>query len=526
MARHLQNIAVVAASTLGSRFLGLFRDVLMMSLLGTSPVASAFIFAFTIPNLFRRLLGEGALTSALVPVFSDVLNAEGREAAFAFSGKVLIRVLLTLLCLTVVGFLGYALIYGIVVSMSEGSLSESEHRWLLGCTFGAVLLPYMIFVCLAAALGALLNVLHRFAIHALSSVWLNVAMITAMLIGGFALDGTAPQVAWWLVGGVLLGGLAQFVVPMIAMMREGWQPRWDLKKDARLDELRQLFVPALAGAAIMQVNILVSRLFGFGLSDDALPALYLASRLIELPLGVFAIAIATVLFPNLSLHASSGDTERLEHSFSQGLRLIMAITVPAAVGLAVLSGPILRLLFEWGRFSASDVSVTQPVLLTFSLAIPFYGVSTFITRGYHATKDTRTPVRVAAWSFGVNLITSIALIVPLGILGLALANLFSAIVQTVLLRRWLRNKPGFGNKEKINRAVVSIGISSVVMALVCWGGKIGLEHLVGLGKIGDVVATVVLVPVGAGVYFMALWITRFEERQEVASLIGKLLRRS
>ncbi|WOO41805.1 murein biosynthesis integral membrane protein MurJ [Rubellicoccus peritrichatus] len=525
MARHLQNIAVVAASTLGSRVLGLFRDVLMMSLLGTSPAASAFLFAFTVPNLFRRLLGEGALTSALVPVFSDILNAEGKQAAFDFSGKVLTRVLISLLWLTLAGLVIYGLVYGLFVWALGDSLSGNEHRWLLGCIFGALLLPYMVFVCLAAALGALLNVLHRFAVHALSSVWLNIAMIGAMLIGGFALKGTSSQVAWWLAGGVLLGGLAQFVIPMLAMKHEGWHPKWDLTKNDRLTELRQLFLPALAGAAIMQVNILVSRLFGFGLSDDALPALYLASRLIELPLGVFAIAIATVLFPNLSLHASAGDTERLAHSFSQGLRLIMAITVPAAVGLAVLSGPVLRLLFEWGRFTASDVSVTQPVLLVFSLAIPFYGASTFITRGYHATKDTRTPVRVAAWSFAVNLVASIVLILPLGILGLALANMLSAVVQTVLLRLWLRDKPGFSSHERVGNAITSIGISSVVMALVCWGGKLGVEHFISLGKLGDVVAVLVLVPVGVCVYFLCLWVTRFDERSDVVALLTKTFRR-
>lgn len=525
MARHLQNIAVVAASTLGSRVLGLFRDVLMMALLGTSPAASAFLFAFTVPNLFRRLLGEGALTSALVPIFSDILNLEGKDAAFAFSGKVLTRVLITLLWLTAAGLLVYGLVYGVFTLILDDSLSGSEHRWLLGCVFGALLLPYMIFVCLAAAFGALLNVLHRFAIHALSSVWLNVAMIAAMLLGGFVWSGSPSQVAWWLAGGVLIGGLAQCIVPMLAMKQEGWRPKWDLKKNDRLMELRQLFLPALAGAAIMQVNILVSRLFGFGLSDDALPALYLASRLIELPLGVFAIAIATVLFPNLSIHASAGDTERLSHSFSQGLRLIMAITVPAAVGLAVLSGPILRLLFEWGRFGASDVSFTQPVLLVFSLAIPFYGASTFITRGYHATKDTRTPVRVAGWSFGVNLVASIVLILPFGVLGLALANMLSAIVQTMLLRYWLKEKPGFAANEKSINAISAIGISSVVMALVCWLGKLGMERLIGLGKIGDVVAVLVIIPVGMGVYFLCLWETRFEERNEVASLITKMLRR-
>ncbi len=524
MARNFQHIAVVAASTLGSRVLGLLRDILTLSLLGTTPAAAAFLFAFTVPNLFRRLLGEGALTSALVPVFSETLSREGKPAALRFANQALTRTAMALAVLIGLGLVVYGIAY-LLLGAETRLGQDARERWRLGCILGVVLLPYMALICLAAAQGAVLNVLQRFAIHALSSVWLNIAMIATLLISGPLLGLGATSTAYLLAAGVLVGGLAQLFVPSMALRGEGWRWKWDTSGDERIGELRRLFLPAVAGAAILQINILVSRLLGFGLSDEALPALYLAARLVELPLGVFAIAVATVLFPSLSLHAASGDSQGMAKSFGQGLRVILAITVPAAVGLAMLAGPILRLLFEWGRFNATDVAVTRPVLIIFAVAMPSYAVSTLATRGFHAMKDTRTPVRVAAWSFFANLGVSLALIVPLGVIGLALANLISSALQAVMLMLCLRRDSARVLTDLRTPEFIKVVYSSLGLGLVCWLGQQFIFGWAGTGKIADIIVVCLLIPVGVVVYFILLWLSRFHERREVVEFAASMLRR-
>ncbi len=215
MLQNLKNIAVVSLSTVGSRLLGLLRDVLVFAALGTSLWNSAFILAFTLPNLFRRLLGEGALTSAIVPVFSDVLERDGRAGAFRFFNQVLLRLLLGLLVIIGSGM--------ILLSWAAGS-DWLPGRWTTGAALAVWLLPYMLFICLAAILSAGLNLVGRFAVAASTPILLNLAMIAA-LTAGLWLNADAARIVYWLCGGVLVGGCLQLLLPAIDLMRQGWRPR-------------------------------------------------------------------------------------------------------------------------------------------------------------------------------------------------------------------------------------------------------------------------------------------------------------
>ena len=520
MAKNLQNILIVAVSTLGSRVLGLLRDILMMGFLGLSATSSAFIFAFTVPNLFRRLLGEGALSSALIPIFSDALKQEGKGPAFRFANRVLSRALVMLVVLTGVGIAANIIAW---VLIHRGGLADAfgadRRLWEKGCEMGVLLLPYMVLVCLAALMGGLLNVLQRFAVHALTAVWLNLAMILSLLVGGWWLGLRGDKLALALCAGVLAGGVAQLLVPMVALWRENWRWRFDFSHTVRLSELNRIFLPAVAGAAVMQVNVLVSRMLAFGLNDTGVTALYLANRLVELPLGVFAIAVATVIFPNLALLAAAGDKPGIVRLYGEGLRLILAITVPAAVGLSVLSGPVLGLLFQWGRFDALDVEKTVPVLGVFACALPFYGLATMATRGFHSMKDTRTPVRLAVVSFVVNLGLSLGLMVPFGTVGLAVANLVSAGVQAVGLAFVLPRKLPVFTGARLLRGLVRIVLASAVMGVVTWGLWRGLSLWVTPGKWADAITVGGVIPVSALVYFAVLWMSGFEDRRALLDLI-------
>lgn len=516
MLQNLKNIAVVSLSTVGSRVLGLLRDVLVFAALGTSLWNSAFILAFTLPNLFRRLLGEGALTSAIVPVFTDVLERDGRAGAFRFFNQVLLRLLLALILII---SLGMCLLFW------AGGSDWLPERWALGAGLAIWLLPYMLFICLAAILSAGLNLVGRFAVAASTPILLNLAMIAA-LAAGLWLDAEAARIIYWLCGGVLVGGFLQLLLPAIDLMRQGWRPRLEAQSGAALAELWQLFLPGLMGAAILQVNILVSRLLAYSLDESAVSVLYLASRLMELPLGVFTIAVATVFFPLLAKALSAGDEVAFSSAFLQGLRLIVGISLPAGVGLFVLGEPIIELLFLWGAFEQTDVIATVPLLAIYGIGLPFYSAATFATRGLHASKDMRTPVRVAGYCLMVNLFCGLLLMQFWGAAGLATANVLAAIVQSYLLWRALSSGREALSFRALRPALCKVLLAGAAMGLACllaWP----LLSAFGPGeKLGAALTVAVCVPGGVCVYFALLYLLRFEELDALKALLLRYLPRT
>ena len=220
----------------------------------------------------------------------------------------------------------------------------------MGIELGIVLLPYLVLICLAAIIHAGLSVLKRFTLAALSPVWLNLTMIVSLGGFGFYLAESSIERVAYLCGGVIIGGIFQLILPAVSLHRKGWHPAFDLKRTARMNELVSLYLPGLAGAAIYQINIVVTRFLAFWLDDAAVSILYLTNRLLELPLGVFAIAVTTVLFPSLSQFVARNDLPGFTGVFHQGVRMITAVTIPAAMGLIILREPILNLLFVWGVF--------------------------------------------------------------------------------------------------------------------------------------------------------------------------------
>ena len=510
MSQRIQNIAVVAFSTVGSRVLGLLRDILLFALLGAGVVNSAFIIAFTLPNLFRRLLGEGALTSAFVPVLSGIWEESGSRAGFQLVNQVLTRLIVVITAL-----IGLGSMILLIVPLWDGL----QERWYLGARLGLILLPYMIFVCIAAILGAILNVLNRFALAALSPVWLNLCMILSLGGFGYVMGDTSLERVGYLCGGVLVGGLVQVIIPALALLKEGWKVRPDPRNSPALTEVGQLLLPGLAGAAIFQINIVVSRLLAFHLSEDAVSILYLANRLIELPLGIFAIAVTTVLFPNLSRLAARQDEAGFSRSFAQGMRLITAVTVPAAIGLVLLGRPIVHLLFNWGLFGAQEVNNTLPVLAVFAVGLPIYAWAAFYTRIFHSLKDTQTPLHLSKYTFLVNLVLSLSLMFPLGIVGLALAGVLSMTGQTVAMRILLARKVEQLKDVRSHASTRAIVIASVFMGILCFFGNQFRHSLVGHEKTGSVLVVVCLIPLAASSYFFILFKTGFKDREEILSLI-------
>ncbi len=521
MSKNLKNISLVSALTLVSRVLGLARDSLIAAVFGTSALASAFTTAFTLPNLFRRLLGEGALTAAFVPTLHDEMNHSRREGAFRLVSQVS-----TWLLLLTAGIVSLSILILIVAAQlarhghTGGASPETVARWILAAELAVWLFPYLIFVCLAAAFSAALQTLQRFLEPALSPIWLNLAIL-AML-------GSAVTWRWgggdlgrmhWLCVGVLIGGVLQMSVPAIALVRLGWRPRLDLQLSPQVRAIARLMVPMLFGSAIYLVNMSVSRFLGLSLDEASATVLNLASRLMELPIGLFAVAVTTVIFPLISRHAAQGDWASLATSYHKGMRLILVMTVPAAAGLALLGAPIVRLLFERGEFSASDTALTMPVVAVYALGLPFFSFVSLMLRAFYAQKDTLTPVRAALLSFVINLVLSLLLMQRLGTIGLALAGNLAVVAQAVYLQRRLsRRRPELRFAPLMPDLVKILGATALMSAAVLGAEQLSNRFL-HARVLDDVLRIAGAIAVGVAVYGTTLWTLRIEGFADLMRLL-------
>ncbi len=526
MSQNLKNISVVAMATVLSRVLGLVREICIAAVFGTSALSSAFVSAFTLPNLFRRLLGEGALTAAFVPTMSHELEHRQRAGAFSLVTKVSSWLLVVTTAVVVVAMVVMANAPALLrLTGGFGLQPDAVDRLLLGAQLSVILFPYMVFVCLAAAFSAACQVLGRFAEPALSPVWLNLTIIGALGLGGWWAWGDTARMNL-LCGGVLVGGFLQMAVPGAVLWAEGWRPGFDLRPDERVREIVRLMAPTVIGSAIYLVNISVSRLIGLSLNDQAVSVLNWATRLMELPIGVFAAAISTVIFPLIALHAARSDWAKLGEDYHKGLRLVLVLNIPAAVGLALLSEPIIRLLFQRGEFHASDTVLMAPILAVYALGLPFLSFTTVALRGFYALKDTATPVRAAVLSFVVNLVLSVVLMRWFSTVGLAAASNLAVLVQAWYLQTRLSRKlaslgfaPLWSNLGKIVGA-------SALMGVAVWGGARLAARLPLTGKAQDLVIVAGLIPAACAIYGALLWALRIEGREELRALWTRLRRKA
>lgn len=526
MSKSLKNIGLVATATVASRVLGLVREIFTAAVFGTGALASAFVSAFTLPNLFRRLLGEGALTAAFVPTLSEELEQRQRAGAFILVSQVVSWLLVVTVAVVALAMLGLAQTDWILARVGGGHLAaDTLQRLLTGADLAVILFPYLVFVCLAAAFSAACQVLGRFAEPALSPVWLNLCILAALGLG-----------AWWtwdlpermhlLCAGVLLGGFLQMAVPAGVLWREGWRPAFDLQYNDRVRAIVGLMGPMVIGSAIYLVNMAVSRFLGLSLNEHAAAVINLATRVMELPIGIFTAAVATVVFPLIARHAARADWGQLASDYHKGLRLVLVLNVPAAVGLAVLSEPITRLLFQRGAFAAADTQLMTPVLAVYALGLPFLSFVTVALRGFYAVRDTKTPVRAAGWSFLINLVLSLVLMRWFSTVGLAVAGTLAVGVQAVYLQTYLQRRlPGLGFTPLLPN-LGKILLASIVMGFAVWVGWRWLGGGSLSGKTTDLLAVVGLIPVGAAVYGGLLWGLKIEGRAELELIFQKLCGRN
>ncbi|MDR3228232.1 MAG: murein biosynthesis integral membrane protein MurJ [Puniceicoccales bacterium] len=526
---HYKKMFLTASGTLGSRVLGLVRDQLTAAFFGTGMVASALLFALQVPNLFRRLLGEGALTSAIIPVLTDEFaKDDGRARGFRFLNLVLARAAVLLCLLTLAAVL---LAWG----LSEAGWLEERHR--LAARLTMLCMPYMPLICLAAVFSAGLYVLSRFGVTSLSAVWLNLAMISALTGGGYLFGARDTELAVWVCCGSLAGGLAQLAVPMLALWREGWRPAASRKTSASAPDhtlrerelaaawaqLKLTFLPTVAGAGIHQINLFFSRFLAIGADDQAMSVFYLANRLVELPTGLFSVSIATVIFPAMSKCFSDKNLTGAGDAFAHGIRLILAVTLPAAAGLLVLAEPIVRLLFEYGKFDSGDTRALLPVLWVFALAMPLTGLIALMARAFNVVKQVRILAKTALWVFLLNVAIAPLLAWQWQATGLAAASLATTLFQFVVFLFVLRRGEAAFARQSFAKPLLQCLAATLAMAAFAWGAwQIGgglIPAADGAGGAGTGAARVLatafvlagVIILSAAFYFALLRAMRFPE---------------
>ena len=508
MGRDIKNIAKVAFATVGSRVLGLVRDSFTMAYMSIGAVSSAYTFAFTLPNLFRRLLGEGALTSAMIPIFSQTLKCDGEEKAFSFLNKVFTRGALLMFAISVLGML--------IAFVASAFLEGEQQRFILSANFSIVLMPYLMLICLAAVFTGALNVLGSFGVPSITPAIHNATIIGGLFFGVFIFGANDTiAIAYCMCVAWLIGGAFQLGLPAYWLYKRGWRYSFDLRPSSSLSELYSLFIPALLGAAIYQLNVFVSKILALFIDNSALPSLYLSSRIIEFPLGVFTLAIATVYFPKLAKLATSNAKSDFLREYANGFVMTMCIAIPATFGIIATAPDIISLLFQWGLFNSADSDICVPVLIASSCGLPFFALSTFTTRGFHSNKDTRTPVRVSYWSFTANIILSLALMKPLGAVGLAIANVVATALFAIVLE--LKIVKIRGNLNEWGE-VAKIVFSAIIMAICVWGLRTILADFAN-GKVLSITVCLVLIPFGISIYFVSLKILKFKRLENFKKIL-------
>jgi putative peptidoglycan lipid II flippase len=452
---------VVGAATLLSRILGYIRDAVIAWYFGAGHSTDAFIAAFRIPNLLRKLFGEGAISNAFVPILTDYLTKDGKQEALRLARSALF--VLSIL-LVVISLFGIAFSPLIVKAVAPGFI-DSPGKIPLTITLTRIMFPYIFFLGLVALCMGVLNVFGHFAAPALAPVLLNLAMICAVFF-------ICPFVSSPIVGlaiGVILGGVLQLSLQLPFMIRKGLILRQKGNfLHPGLKKIGRLMPPIIFGGAVYQINILVDGLLGSLLKEGSVSYLYFADRLVQFPLGVFAIAAATAVLPSLSREAAINDLTALKDTFGYAVRLIIFFTIPSMVGLIVLREPIVVLLFQRGQFSSMATQLTARALLYYAIGLGAFSAVKIVAATFFALKDSRTPMIMAMISVAANIVLGIILMRPMAHAGLALATSLASILNLGLLVHALRAKLGSLGWRSILQSACRTFLSAGVMGIFVW----------------------------------------------------------
>jgi putative peptidoglycan lipid II flippase len=513
-----------AAGTVGfytflSRILGLVRDVVVARFFGAGMAADAFFVAFRIPNLLRRLFAEGSLTIAFIPVFTEYLTRKSREDAFQMARAALTLLSLILVLVTLSG----VLLSPWIVRLQAFGFGGSGMKYELTVLLTRITFPYIFLVSLVAFFMGVLNCLRHFAAPAAAPIFLNVGIIGATLW-------LSPHFEQPIVGvaiGVIIGGLLQVALQIPWLLKKGvplipfWMPGHPAVKKIGL-----LMLPAIFGSAIYQLNQFIGTLLASFLQEGSISWLYYADRIVEFPLGVFAIAVSTAALPSLAKQAAAGDLADFRDTLGHSLRLVFFITLPCMAGMIILREPIIKVFFQRGAFDALSTDMTAVALLFYSLGLWAFSSNRVMVSAFYAFQDTKTPVKVAVITMAANGTFSLLLMGPLKHGGLALALSLASTLQFLLLVLILGKRQGIFELTPVLRTVLKSLAASSVMSLSVF--YINSHWLMKTGTVSFVIAAAklgVTILIGGMVYFTAAALLRCPEFASMRDLFRPLMRK-
>ncbi len=477
--------------TMISRILGFIRDMIFARFFGADASTDAFFVAFKIPNFLRRLFAEGAFSQAFIPVLSDYKEQGGKAALQHFVDRTAGTLAIILMLVTFVGIFAAPVL---IFMFAPGFDWEGEQHdlavQLLRITF-----PYLFFISSVAFAGGILNTFGKFAVPAFTPVFLNICMIAAAIWLSPLMSEPVVALAW----GVFAAGIVQLLFQFPALMRLGLVPRLRFGfKDSGVKRIMRLMLPAIFGVSITQINLLLDTLIASFLTSGSVSWLYFSDRLVEFPLGIFGIALATVILPNLSKNHAAEDSLAFSKSLDWGLKLVLLVGAPSAVGLFMLAEPMLSTLFQYDEFSRNDVVMAGRSLMAYSIGLLGFILVKILVPGFTSRKDMKTPVRFGIYAMVANMFMNVAFVFPLAHAGLALATSLGAFFNaSLLLTRLLKKKvyrPSKGWRLFILRIILACEVMAVLLHKYVdtelWSEWSAIDRVINLGMWIGIAATV------------------------------------
>jgi putative peptidoglycan lipid II flippase len=503
----LRSTGVIGFLTLLSRISGVVRDMVYSQAFGAGTLMDAFLVAFKIPNFLRRLTAEGAFSQAFVPVITEYRvrreHAEVRQLVAGVSGVFgVLLLVITAVGVVAAPVLAFLFAPGFRAKGAQFDLTVEMLRF----TF-----PYLFFISLVALGSGVLNSYGRFGVPAFNQILLNVVMIIAAAVAAphFAKPGLVLAI------GVFVAGLVQLLAQFPALHKLGLlpRPRWDRAHEG-VRRIARLMLPGIFGSSVAQVSLLLDTLIASFLMVGSISWMYYADRLVEFPMGVFAIALATVILPGLSSHHAAESPEKFSSTLDWALRLTVIVATPAAVGLLMLSGPMISTLFGYRAFGARDVLMSGYALMAYSLGLMGFSLVKVLAPGYFARQDTKTPVKVGIIALSINMAFNLVVVVPAALNGfpvphalLALSTGLSAIINATLLYRGLRRQGVYAPSVHWRRLLPQVAVASAAMAGFLWWISGDWAAWSGWRATERALQLALCVGGGGVVYFLALWLT-------------------
>jgi putative peptidoglycan lipid II flippase len=529
----MRSAGVVSAAVFLSRISGLVREMIMARLFGAGQAYDAFLLGFRIPNLTRDLFAEGALSSAFVPVFTQYLATKGKAAAAELSNLVASALLL---------IVGIICVAGIVFSpqlvwLLASGFARVPGKFELAVTLTRIMFPFLLLVALSAQAMGILNALNQFGIPALASTWFNIGSVAFGLGFGYTIGrwmgmSLVMSMAW----GVVVGGAVQWLFQAPSLYRSGipYRLRFNFAHPG-LRNIMQLMGPAILGNAAVQINVLVNTNFASSITDASghvingpVSWLSYAFRFMQLPLGLFGVAIASATLPAISRSAALQQMDEFRATLSRSLGMVFLLTIPSSVGLAVLGPSMIGAVYQWGRFHASDTHQTAMALACYSLGLTGYAAIKILAPAFYALNDARTPMLVSLASILINLAaaSSMVKLAGLGHLGLALSTSTVALFGSVALFLFLRKRIHRMHGRALGSSVAKILLASAVMGIACYGSSRAVLHWLGARKLGQLADLAVSIPLGGVVYYALCRAMRVTELDAAwRALVAPLARR-